>query len=68
LASTIILCALRKLKIGNNVYIDPRSKVLCNGWIDIQDEVLIGPNYFIVSGNYVNHNRSFRLNKTVARL
>lgn len=63
-ANGVILRGLGKLRIGNNVYIGPRSIVLCHSWIDIQDEVLIGPNCIIVSGNHTNFQRSFRFNKT----
>ena len=65
-ANGVILRGLGKLRIGDNVYIGPRSIVLCNGCIDIQDEVLIGPNCIIVSGNHKSHQKSFRFSKTVS--
>lgn len=65
-ANGVILRGLAKLRVGDNVYIGPRTIIFCNGLVEIKDEVLIGPNCVIVSGNHTNYKKSFRFNKTVA--
>lgn len=49
---SVILNTLEKISIGDNVYIANYSQLLANGKIEIKDNVLIGPNVIISSGNH----------------
>lgn len=60
--SSAVLNSLSGLSVGNNVYIGTNTVVLGID-IFIEDEVLIGPNNIISSGNHTMENRSFRFGK-----
>ncbi|MGS0706917.1 acyltransferase [Acinetobacter sp. ANC 3781] len=57
--STVYINSLTGLEVGENVYMAHNS-VLLGKEINIDDEVLIGPNSVIVSGNHTYLNGSFR--------
>ena len=64
--STAYLNSLNGLKVGDNVYLAHNSIIL-GKQIVIEDEVLIGPNTVVVSGNHTYLNHSFRFGKSVVK-
>lgn len=63
--STAYINSLNGLKIGENVYL-AHNVVLLGKDITIKDEVLIGPNTVVVSGNHTYLNNSFRFGLSVS--
>lgn len=61
--SSTIINSLTGLSVGNNVYI-AHFTVLIGNNITIEDEVLIGPNCVISSGNHTRIENSFRYGKS----
>lgn len=61
--STAYINALNGLQIGDHVYLAHNCVILGKD-ITIEDEVLIGPNTVIVSGNHTIVNNSFRFGKS----
>lgn len=51
-----LLNTLEMISVGNNVYIANYSSLLANGEIIIGDNVLIGPNVVVSSGNHIVQN------------
>ncbi|MCD0457552.1 acyltransferase [Chryseobacterium sp. LC2016-27] len=64
-ASTVTITSLSGLEVGNNVYI-AHNNVIIGTKIKIGEEVIIGPNCIISSGNHIFQNGSFRYGKGVA--
>lgn len=64
--STAYINSLNGLSIGKDVYIAHNSTILGKN-ITIGDEVLIGPNTVIVSGNHTYLNGSFRFGKSLSK-
>jgi len=62
-AHSVILNTIEKLSIGNNVYIANFCSFILNGDISIGNEVLLGPNCVVSSGNHVFDGNSFRYEK-----
>nr|WP_067063835.1 acyltransferase [Mucilaginibacter sp. L294] len=62
-ASSVVLNPLSGLTVGNNVYI-AHNTVVIGLAVEINDEVLIGPNCTISSGNHVFSNKSYRFGKS----
>lgn len=61
--STAYINSLRGLSVGKDVYLAHNSTLLGKN-IAIGDEVLIGPNTVVVSGNHTFLNGSFRFGKS----
>lgn len=61
--STSYINSLSGLSVGDNVYLAHNTVVLGKS-ITICDEVMIGPNTVIVSGNHTYHKNSFRFGKS----
>lgn len=51
---------LENLDVGNNCYIANGCTLICHGLIILEDEVQLGPNVVVVSGNHTARNNSFR--------
>ncbi|CAL1519256.1 acyltransferase [Chitinophaga sp. MM2321] len=64
--STAVLNSLTGLKVGDHVYI-AHNTVVIGLDIEIGDEVLIGPNCIISSGNHTFLNNSYRFGKSLRR-
>lgn len=54
---------LQNIIIGSNCFIGNNTKIFGSGEIIIEDEVLIAPNYVIISSNHTLENGSFRYGK-----
>jgi acetyltransferase-like isoleucine patch superfamily enzyme len=65
-ASSVVLNSLARLVVGNHVYI-AHNTVLIGTNISIGDEVLIGPNCVISSGNHTFLNNSFRYGPSISK-
>ncbi|MDR1417829.1 MAG: acyltransferase [Endomicrobium sp.] len=61
-ASTVTINSLSGLEVGNNVYI-AYNNVIIGTKVRIGDEVMIGPNCLISSGNHTFKDNSFRYGK-----
>lgn len=61
--STAYINSLSHLMVGDNVYL-AHNCVILGPHISIEDEVLVGPNTVIVSGNHILLNNSFRFGKS----
>lgn len=61
-ASSVTINSLSGLEVGSNVYI-AHNNVIIGTKIKIKDEVIIGPNCIISSGNHVFDGYSFRYGK-----
>ncbi|MBC9908889.1 acyltransferase [Chitinophaga varians] len=64
--STAVLNSLAGLEVGHNVYIAHHT-VLIGIDIEIGNEVIIGPNCIISSGNHTFLNNSYRYGKSLRR-
>jgi len=62
--SSVIINSLSGLSVGDNVYI-AHFTVLIGKCISIEDDVLIGPNCVISSGNHTRIGNSFRFGQSV---
>lgn len=65
-ASTVTINSLAGLEVGDNVYI-AHNNVIIGTKIKIDDEVIIGPNCIISSGNHIFDGNSFRYGKGVVK-
>jgi maltose O-acetyltransferase len=63
-SSSTIIKGLENLTVGNNVYLAPNIVVNVIDEIIIDDEVMIGFNSVVVSGNHTMINGSFRFGKS----
>ncbi len=61
--STAYINSLHTLKIGSDVYLAHNCVILGKN-VTIEDEVLVGPNTVIVSGNHTLKNNSYRFGKS----
>jgi acetyltransferase-like isoleucine patch superfamily enzyme len=64
-SSNTILRNLRKISVGNNVYLAPNVVVNAIDDIILEKDVMIGFNSVIVSGNHTRLNNSFRFGKSL---
>lgn len=65
-ASTVTINSLAGLEVGNNVYI-AHNTVIIGTEIKIRNEVIIGPNCIISSGNHTFKDNSFRYGKSMTK-
>lgn len=56
--------ALEKISVGNHVFIGNASIILGGGGVLLENNVLIGPNVVIVSGNHTFFNGAYRFGKS----
>jgi len=63
-SSTTLIRCLENLNVGNDVYLAPNVIINAIGDIELGDEVLVGFNSVIVSGNHTQVNNSFRFGKS----
>ena len=64
-ASTVVINSLSGLQIGHHVYI-ANNTILIGHDITIKDEVIIGPNCVISSGNHAFDGNSFRFKPSIS--
>ncbi|MDX1774868.1 acyltransferase [Oceanihabitans sediminis] len=64
-SSSVIINSLFHLKIGSNVYIAHNTVIIGHN-IQIKDEVIIGPNCVISSGNHVFDGNSYRFRPSIS--
>jgi len=65
-ASSVTINLLSGLEVGNHVYL-AHNNVIIGAKINIEDEVMIGPNCVISSGNHTFLNSSFRYGKNIIK-
>ncbi|MFA8300216.1 MAG: hypothetical protein ACEPOV_08645 [Hyphomicrobiales bacterium] len=58
-----IIKSLQNIEVGNNVFIGNFSVILAAANVIVHDEVQIGPNVIIISGNHTKLNGSYRFGK-----
>lgn len=62
--ATAYINSLSEIKVGNNIYLGPNTVIICRK-LEIQDNVLIGPNCILSGGNHVFDGESFRFSSSV---
>lgn len=65
-AHDVKLVTLEKIRIGNHCYIAYTSLLLAGGGIELEDQVMIGPQCVLVSGNHTSNNGAYRFGKSIS--
>jgi len=64
-SASVVLRCLENISVGRDVYLAPGVVLNASGPINLHDEVMVGFNSLLVSGNHSARNRSFRFGAPV---